>query len=339
KRKRDEGTIIRLFVVTTGHPFRSLIASPELEATRTRMGIVREAFVCLDLNKSNPNPSWFILSQVINDRQKLPTRRLLPLPSFPGQHPKSSTVLLVDSVIYIIGGLIGGNRSNRVLLLDCLSHQWRSLPNMRQPRVSPAADVIDGKIYVIGGCRSNYIENWGEVYDPKTQTWQSILHTALDDLISQKNVVPGRLVMRGKEYGMHGWNLILMTDTCLVDKVLRLISFMHKSLYWNDPEEDLEWRLVQGLEEVSHQLLYFHNQFNLVGNSEGGRRVTLWWKSVVTHSEGHQYCTEECKTEIWCGEVLFERRGLQELWGSVQWSKNVFTIDGCDSVLIYFCIL
>ncbi|XP_019089978.1 PREDICTED: putative F-box/kelch-repeat protein At5g02990 [Camelina sativa] len=212
---------------------------------------------------------------------------------------------------------------------------------MRQPRVSPAADVIDGKIYVIGGCRSNYIENWGEVYDPKTQTWQPILPTALDDLISQKNVVPGRLVMGGKEYGMHGWNLILMTGTCLVDKVLRLISFMKQSLYWNDPKEDLEWRLVQGLEEVSHQFLYFHNLLNLVGNSEGERRVTLWWKSVVTHPEsllpkekrktphdGHQYCTEECKTEIWCGEVLFERRGLLELWGSVQWSKNVFTIDG-----------
>lgn len=58
--------------------------------------------------------------------------------------------------------------------------------------------------------------------------------------------------------------------------------------------------------------------------------MTMWWKYVVRHPPNH-YCTEECKTKIWCAEVSFERRGLKELWGSVEWSNNVFTFDGCDS--------
>ncbi|XP_006289932.2 putative F-box/kelch-repeat protein At5g03000 isoform X2 [Capsella rubella] len=309
--------------------FRSLIASPELEAARSRVGILREAFVCLDLNTSNPNPRWFILSQDTG-RQGLPTAELLPLPPFPGEHPRYSTVLLVDSVIYIIGGWVGGNISNRVLLFDCRSHRWRSLPNMRHPRLSPAADVIDGKMYVIGGSYNN-IDNWGgEVFDGKTQTWEPILPTAVVDLTAEKrNVVPGRLVMGGKEYSMHGLNPDVNTNVCLVDKRLRIMSFSHHSLFWNDPKEDLVWRLVLGLEGFS-KFPYFHHRLNLLGNSDGGRKVIVWWRSVSTRREAPHYTPCE-ETKIWCAEVSFERRGLQELWGSVQWSENVLTIDGCHS--------
>lgn len=298
---------------------RSVIASPELEATRSRMGI-REDFVCLDLNKNNPNPRWFILS-VFPKQQKL-----LPLPLFPYQHPKSSTVVSINSVIYIIGGFVNGKRSNRVLILDCISHQWRSLPNMCQPRVSPAADVIDGKIYVIGDSLS--LEDWGEVYDPKTQTLEPLLPSTLD-LTTQKSVVPGILVMGGKVYDMKGLKLDLKTNVCLVDNALCLMSNSNHNLFWNDPTVDKVWRFVQGLEQLSRYTFFFNNHGSM-GNCSGGRRVTMWWKYVVRHPPNH-YCTEKCKTKIWCAEVSFERRGLKELWGSVEWSNNVFTFDGCDS--------
>lgn len=48
---------------------------------------------------------------------------------------------------------------------------------MRQPRETAAADVIDGKIYVIGGSSSNDIEDWVEVYHLETQTWEPLLPT------------------------------------------------------------------------------------------------------------------------------------------------------------------
>ncbi|KAJ4884439.1 Kelch repeat type 1 protein [Raphanus sativus] len=53
---------------------------------------------------------------------------------------------------------------------------------MRLPRKEAVVDVMDdGKIYVIGGCSGKYsAENYGEVYDPNTQTWEPISATTLD---------------------------------------------------------------------------------------------------------------------------------------------------------------
>ncbi|XP_010423786.1 PREDICTED: putative F-box/kelch-repeat protein At5g03000 [Camelina sativa] len=282
--------------------FKSLIASPELEATRSCIGVTENYLcVCLELNKNNSDTRWFTLSPLPKQH------KLKPIPSFPYQHPKSSTVLSIGSEIYIIGGFVKGRRSRRVLVLDCRSHQWRRLPNMRQPTVSAAAEVIDGKMYVIGGCRYNDIDKWGEVYDPKTQTWEPVLPTT-QDLTIQKSVVPGRLVMGGKVYTMCylSYKLALEKGVCLVEveKVLCLISVSEGKLRWFDPEEDLG--------------------------------VTVWWRSVVFGRLGLGW-TKECKTEIWCAEISFERRGFgSEIWGFVEWSKIVFTFEGCDSPSDFF---
>ncbi|CAH8269852.1 unnamed protein product [Arabidopsis lyrata] len=306
--------------------FRSLIASPELEATRFSMGKTEDCiFVCLNLNQNNPNPNLFTLSPIPKQQE------LLPIPWFPyDQHPKYPTILAIGAEIYIIGGFLKRTRSKRVLILDCLSHQWRRLPKMRLSRASAAADVIDGKIYVIGGTRSKNIENWGEVFDPKTQTWEPILPTTLD-LTVQKSVVPGRLVMGGKVYAMDDlFQLRLLNDVFLVEieNVLCQISLAYGYLLWRDPKADgSEWSDVLGLtlEELSPYQPY------CVENSGGERRVKVWWESVVNRRQGRRRRrTNEFNTEIWCAEVSFERRGLGELWGFVEWSKNVFTCDGFD---------
>lgn len=123
--------------------FRSLVASPELEATRSLMGNPEKLlYVCLRLKN---NPSWFVLSPG-------PKQKLIPIPSYPNfpcQHPNSSTVVSVGSEIYLIGGFVEGKRrrSRRVFLLDCKSHQWRQLPKMSVSRKDAAGVVIDGKIY------------------------------------------------------------------------------------------------------------------------------------------------------------------------------------------------
>ncbi|XP_056853798.1 putative F-box/kelch-repeat protein At2g44030 isoform X1 [Raphanus sativus] len=157
--------------------FRSLLSSPELEAARSLIGRPEKYLhVCLNLNnnKNNPNPRWFILSE----------RKLIPTPSFPYRHLNSSCLVSTGSETYVIGG--GLERSKRVFLIDCKTHQWRELPNMRLSRKEAVARVMDGKIYVIGGCSSNYSKYNGEVYDPNTQTWEFATATK-NDLLNRKS--------------------------------------------------------------------------------------------------------------------------------------------------------
>jgi len=289
--------------------FRTLIASPELEATRSFIGKPENHLcVCLRLYK-NPNPLWFIFSPI-------PKQKLKPIvPWFPNQqYPQYPTVVSNGSQIYIIGGFVRRRRSNRVSIFDYRTYQWRRLPKMRQPRVYPAASVIDGKIYVIGGFRGSMptdIENSGEVYDPKTNTWEPILLTSLDLTVQN--------VFKKKHY--------FTTKACLViNKVSCLLYVSDGKLYWREDKEGFECRKVYGLAEQSSNL------FRVVANSGGGGRVTVWWKSMTKGCEFDCLLTEECETKIWCAEISLERRGLRELRGFVEWSKEVFTIDRCDYI-------
>ncbi|XP_010467330.1 PREDICTED: putative F-box/kelch-repeat protein At3g46050 [Camelina sativa] len=296
--------------------FRSLIASPDLEATRSRNEIKEEHLcVCFDVHA---DPRWFTLLP-------FPTQqKLKPIPS-PYKHPRFSTVLSIGSEIYIIGGLVEyGKKGNRVLVLDCESHQLRRLPNMRLCRKSPAADVIDGKIYVIGGSNSHKIKNWGEVYDPETKIWEPLLPTTVLDLTTRKSVVPGKLVMGGKVYDMYGLEFKLNTKVCLVEieTLMYQISISDGMLVWCDLEESLELsRKVEGLEGVARDS-YFTSYLTCVASYDRGRRVTVWWKLTCGN-----WAFDECKTEIWCAEISFERRDLGRLWGFVEWSKNVCIFD------------
>ncbi|XP_010490316.1 PREDICTED: putative F-box/kelch-repeat protein At5g03000 [Camelina sativa] len=263
----------------------TLIASPDLEATRSRNGIKEEDLcVCFDVQANDPR--WFTLVP-------FPTQQKLKGIHSYYKHPDSCTVISIGSEIYIIGGLVKyGKKGNRVLVLDCESHQWRRLPNMRLCRKSPAADVIDGKIYVIGGSNSHKIENWGEVYDPETKIWEPLLPKTVLDLTTRKSVVPGKLVMGGKVYDMDGLKLNLNTNVCLVEieNMMYQISISDGMLVWCDLEESLE---------LSRKLLIARGNFDF----------------------------DECKTEIWCAEISFERRDLGRLWGLVEWSKNMFIFD------------
>ncbi|CAH8255320.1 unnamed protein product [Arabidopsis lyrata] len=317
---------------------RSLMASPQLEATRTRMGI-SETYLCLCVcslgNYYDISSRWFTVATIPKHE------KLKPIPSLSYLHPQFSSLLTIGSEIYNIGGFFNlkkRKKSKRVLVFDFLTNQRRRLPKMRVPRVDPAVDVINGKIYVIGGTGSNNIEDWGEVYDPKTQMWEPVLPTT-QDLTIQMNVVPGRFVMGGKFYGICGdYKLQSLTDFCLVeiDNVLYLTRVYIGMLFWYDLKEPLGWNKVKGLDEQPK----FTDLTSLASSIGGRRRVTVWWKTIVACGEGSfcegNFC-KECKSEIWCAEISFERRGgLGELWGFVEWSKIVLTLDRCDSHSLRF---
>ena len=52
---------------------------------------------------------------------------------------------------------------------------WRPLAPMPTPRFGHAAAALDGKIYIMGGRRSDFDDPLDavEVYDPQTDTWRT----------------------------------------------------------------------------------------------------------------------------------------------------------------------
>lgn len=84
--------------------------------------------------------------------------------------PWGSAVVTVGSEMYVIGGCVGSERTSDVSIIDCRTNTQRSLPRMNVARSRAAAGVIDGKIYVVGGCEMQ-LSYWVEVFDPKEEIW------------------------------------------------------------------------------------------------------------------------------------------------------------------------
>ncbi|XP_018443517.1 putative F-box/kelch-repeat protein At2g44030 [Raphanus sativus] len=282
--------------------FRSLLASPGLEAARSLIGRPEKYLhVCLNLNnKRNPNPRWFILSQ----------GELIPTSSFPYKHLKSSSVVSTGSCTYIIGGeiVVNGRKkgSKRVFLIDCKTHQWRKLPNMRLSRKQAVVKVMDGKIYVIGGCSSEYStkdENYGEVYDPNTQTWE-----------------PTTPNLRSKK-GYYSSKICFLDSDSFCSTRLSSVE-LEKKLWFVVRDGELRcgglswWTTVRGLKAILSS-----NDLISVTNSGQDRRVIVWWKT--------SYNAEECETEIWCAQILIGIWDQKTVNGFIEWSQSAFTFQGC----------
>lgn len=141
--------------------FRSLIASTDLQELRSFLGCTRSnLYVCLRLrtNYNTDTRIWFTLRQKINSCTKI----LVPVSSLDSPFDYRSGIVAVDSNIYAIGGRdLNNNASSKIMVMDCRSHTWHEAPTMRVARGdSPSTCVLNGKIYVIGGCKNLDSRNW-----------------------------------------------------------------------------------------------------------------------------------------------------------------------------------
>jgi hypothetical protein len=121
-------------------------------------------------------------SQVVKKfiRYNIPTNTWSTLPSFSRERTSFSMISL-NNKIYIIGGDSNLTQFNNhfpvsyVEEYDISTNSWILKANMPTSRFFAIPNIIDNKVYIIGGATSfssqwNYVFN-NEVFDPSTNTW------------------------------------------------------------------------------------------------------------------------------------------------------------------------
>ncbi|CAG7868681.1 unnamed protein product [Brassica rapa] len=245
--------------------FRSLVVSPEFYKTRSLMGHAEKCvYVCLGL-PPHIIPRWFVLHPTLDPATGKTVKRAQPIPFFPSQPREGSAVVSLDGSIYVFGGLVKGERTSGVLLLDCRYHTWHQVTPMRVARASATAQVVNGKIYVLGGCKDKKPADWGEVFDPKTQTWAALTVSEPmpdeedPDTRPRMSLIHGSVVIEDKIYVIDLWNRTFFyslslckwgrgspatreswsknkRDWCVVDNVLYSVG-NDGCIYWCEPHE------------------------------------------------------------------------------------------------------
>ncbi len=112
----------------------------------------------------------------------------------------------VESKIYCIGGATlgagGPVATSKNEVFDTTTGRWTEMEPMPTPRYQISANVVDGKIYVIGGSSGIYeykALDVNEAYDLSTNTWskKEALPVATSNYVSA--VVEGRIYIIGNE--------------------------------------------------------------------------------------------------------------------------------------------
>ncbi|XP_010490335.1 PREDICTED: putative F-box/kelch-repeat protein At3g24610 [Camelina sativa] len=317
--------------------YRSLVVSPDLYTTRSLMGCTEMSlYVCLSSPPPGPVTTRWLICRLgkPRDAKNMTTNRLCLLPSSPSQ-PSESSVVVLEWGIYVIGGKINGKNTSSVLVLDCRTHKWHQVSSMGVARASAAAGVVDGKIYVSGGCKD--MDSW----DPKTQSWNILPSPGWNQ---SHDLIRGSVVVDDNLYAVNkGGNSVYYSPN--EGELLYCCDTMGY-LFWCEAEklkchesEGMVWTKVKGLKTLRRNVSGYDSRSRTVpfdGEIEelptsytfeagvsklsnfGGNIVVFWDIVVVGLNEG---------LEIWCAEISLERREPGEIWGKIEWSEAVMTTD------------
>ncbi|CAL9225401.1 unnamed protein product [Arabidopsis halleri] len=195
---------------------------------------------------------------------------------------------------------------------------------MKEPRKCGAVGLIDGMLYVVGGCYAPSL-NWVEVFNFKKQTWESVLSLDNVDLEEQVNC----FVMNDKIYRMG-----------------------QKTIFVNNPkkgkfQEDfaLEKLWIKGCCPIDNMLYGFYCANQIVVYDLVVGIGTVFWGleglpeklegctgTMVNHGGRLAILFKKSPTEIWCTEIAMERGEGGFISGKFLWSNHVLTLT--DSFII-----
>lgn len=109
---------------------------------------------------------------------------------------------MVDGKIYVIGGKpsepTSGVCLSTVEAYDPSTDAWIKKADILEPRAYHSSSVVDGKIYIIGGCGCNDMElSTVEEYDPASDTWTRKADMPTSRFCSSTSVVDGQIYAIG----------------------------------------------------------------------------------------------------------------------------------------------
>ncbi|CAL9235435.1 unnamed protein product [Arabidopsis halleri] len=296
--------------------FRSLVTSPELYMTRSRLGYDEHClYVAISENQTS-NIHWYTLGRKPNNKLWL-----VPIPSLPPM-PLHGSYVVAGSSIYVMGGFHHwGLITPSVSRIDCVSHSVEPLTRMPTAVAGSVSELVDGKIYVIGGSntRSPELKSSSKrimVFDTVAKTWE--VRKRLDWEVGQRWLssveMAGKIYMRSyrTSYVYEAKEGICETDqilhskewsnSCVIDDVLYYYDDRKNCLRAYDQKERV-WGVVKGVG------LGLCQDGSWSCTTSYGNKLAVFLHKVEALSE---------TTEIWCAEIALERREGGEMLGKVE---------------------
>lgn len=213
---------------------------------------------------------------------------------------------------------------------------------MRVAREFAAAGVINGKIYVIGGCVPDNFSrsaNWSEVFDPVTNRWESVPSPPeiREKWMHASAVVDGKVYAMADRGGVSfdpyngawesvgreldlGWR----GRATVVDGILYCYDYLGK-IKGFDVKKGL-WKELKGLDKSLPRFLCGATMADV-----GGKLVVVWecQRNLNANKKGKEM-------EIWCAEIDVKKKKKNkdgELWGEVCWLNNVLSVPKGSSIV------